>query len=199
MVQESNGVSSNMADIVLPISVVATPLTRAATPLTLSTIQPIVVQLSVQDTPSASGSSCRSLACRQLHPWHPMQCRSLVYCQRNPLLHSSLHPLLRRLRQRSSLHPLLHLSCLLCQLGLTNGLLCWCSFKFLFSEQSVSLYMSSPSWEASQREQILQNQLLQQRHQFEAWKARHAQPQVAQSQAPPPVPLEPTVIVFKSA
>ena len=35
-------------------------------------------------------------------------------------------------------------------------------------------YMANPSWEASQREQILQNQLLQERQQFEAWKARQA-------------------------
>ena len=61
VVQESNGVNSNMADNVLPITVTATLLTGAATPLTLSTIQPIVVQLSDQDTPSASGSSCMLL------------------------------------------------------------------------------------------------------------------------------------------
>ena len=61
MVQESNGVNYSMADIVLPITVAATPSTGAATPLTPSTIQPIVVQLSVQDTPSASGSSCMPL------------------------------------------------------------------------------------------------------------------------------------------
>ena len=48
--------------------------------------------------------------------------------------------------------------------------------------------MANPSWEASQREQLLQNQLLQERQQFETWK-------VAQGQAPPLVPLEPTVIV----
>ena len=58
-------------------------------------------------------------------------------------------------------------------------------------------YMANLSWEASQREQLLQNQLLQERQQSEAWKARQAQPQpqVAQGQAPPLVPLEPTVIV----
>ena len=63
-------------------------------------------------------------------------------------------------------------------------------------------YMANPSWEASQREQLLQNQLLQKQQQFEAWKAcqaqpqpQLAQPQVAQGQAPPLVPLEPTVIV----
>ena len=40
---------------------------------------------------------------------------------------------------------------------------------------------------------MLQNQLLQERQQFEAWKARHAQPQVSQMQAPPIVPLGHTV------
>ena len=54
-------------------------------------------------------------------------------------------------------------------------------------------YMSNPSWEVSQREQMLQNQLLQERQQFEAWKVRQAQPQVSQMQAPPIVPSGPTV------
>ena len=54
-------------------------------------------------------------------------------------------------------------------------------------------YMSNPSWEVSQREQMLQNQLLQERQQFEAWKARHAQPQVSQMQAHQMVPSGPTV------
>ena len=57
--------------------------------------------------------------------------------------------------------------------------------------------MANPSWEASQREQFLQNQLLQERQQFEAWKARQAQPQpqIAQGQTPPLVPLKPTIMV----
>ena len=48
-------------------------------------------------------------------------------------------------------------------------------------------------------EQLLQKQLLQEPQQFEAWKAHQAQPQPqgAQGQAPPLVPLEPTVI-FKA-
>ena len=54
-------------------------------------------------------------------------------------------------------------------------------------------YMSNPSWEFSQREQMLQNQLLQERQQFEAWKAHHAQPQVPQIQVPPVVSSGPTV------
>ena len=61
VVQETNGVSSNMADNVLPNTVAATLLSGAATQLTSSTIQPTVVQLSIQDTPSASGSSCMLL------------------------------------------------------------------------------------------------------------------------------------------
>ena len=61
VVQEPNGASSNMADNVLPNTVAAAPLSEAATPLTSSTVQPIVVQLSVQDMPSASGMSCMPL------------------------------------------------------------------------------------------------------------------------------------------
>ena len=64
-----------------------------------------------------------------------------------------------------------------------------------YSQSNQFPYMANPFWEASQREQFLQNQLLQVRQQFEAWKARHAQPQVAQRKAPPLVPWEPTVIV----
>ena len=57
VVQGNNGVSYNMADAheSLPNTVAATPLSGAATQLTKSTIQPIVVQLSIQDTPSVSG------------------------------------------------------------------------------------------------------------------------------------------------
>ena len=57
VVQGNNGISSNMADAheSLPSTVAATPLSGVATQPTPSTIQPIVVQLSVQDTPSVSG------------------------------------------------------------------------------------------------------------------------------------------------
>ena len=54
-------------------------------------------------------------------------------------------------------------------------------------------YMSNPSWEFSQWKQMLQNQLLQGRQQFQAWKARHAQPQAPQTQFPPVVSSGPTV------
>ena len=40
---------------------------------------------------------------------------------------------------------------------------------------------------------MLQDQLLQERQQFEASKARHAQPQVSQMSAPPIVPSGPTI------
>ena len=39
---------------------------------------------------------------------------------------------------------------------------------------------------------MLQNQLLQERQQFEAWKARHAQPQTPQTQVPQVVSSGPT-------
>ena len=58
-----------MADNVSPITIAATTLTGAATPLTPSTIPPLVVQLSVHDTPSASGSSCMPLISMQLEAW----------------------------------------------------------------------------------------------------------------------------------
>ena len=66
-----------------------------------------------------------------------------------------------------------------------------------FYQSNQFPYMVNPSWEASQREQFLQNQLLQECQPFDAWKARQAQPQpqIAQGKVPPPVPLEPTVIV----
>ena len=43
-----------------------------------------------------------------------------------------------------------------------------------FYQSNQFPYMANPSWEDSQSEQILQNQLLQERQQFEAWKARQA-------------------------
>ena len=66
-----------------------------------------------------------------------------------------------------------------------------------FYQSNQFPYMANPSWEDSQSEQFLQNQLLQERQQFEAWKARQAQPQpqIAQGKVPPLVPLEPTVIL----
>ena len=53
---------------------------------------------------------------------------------------------------------------------------------FTFNTQGTQLpYMSNPSWEVSQREQMLQ--LLQEWQKFETF--RHTQPQVSQMQAPP--------------
>ena len=62
MVQSSNGVNTNMAGTALPSTVAA----GAALPLTPSTIQSIVVPLSVQDYPVLLGHLvCRSFACRR--------------------------------------------------------------------------------------------------------------------------------------
>ena len=57
VVQNSIGVTTNMADTVLPSTLTALPLSGAALPLTQGTIQSIVVPLSVQDTPCVAGSS----------------------------------------------------------------------------------------------------------------------------------------------
>ena len=204
VVQESNGVNSNMADNVLPITVAPTLLTGDATPLTPSTIQPIVVQLSVQDPPSASGSSCMPLIsmpsaaptaptavplismllaapiARQLAAPTAIQPAALTATQiaATQLAASAATPLLPIMSVRPN------------QMGYFAG-----APSNFYSQSNQFPYMANPSWEVSQWEQILQNQLLQERQQFEAWKARHAQPRVAQRQAPPLVPLEPTVIV----
>ena len=52
VVQSSNGVNANMAGTALPATVTALSVSNMALPLTPSTIQSIVVPLSVQDTPS---------------------------------------------------------------------------------------------------------------------------------------------------
>ena len=91
VVQESNGVDSNMADICLAITVAATPLTGAATPLARVQYNLLLCNWVFRTHPVLLGR----LVC-------PLRCRLLAYRQWHPLLRSSLHPLLR-------------LSCLLCQ------------------------------------------------------------------------------------
>ena len=59
VVQKSNGVNTNMAGTALPSAV-------AALPLSPSTVQSIVVPLSVQDTPSVALSSCMAAHCHTL-------------------------------------------------------------------------------------------------------------------------------------
>ena len=184
----------------LPSTVAATSLSGAATPLlgaatqpTPRTIQPIVMQLSVQATPSVSGPplisipsaagllinmsmAATQLAATQLAATQPAATQ-LVATQ---LAAPTATPLLSTMSVRPG------------QMGYFTGT------PNFYSQSNQFPYMANPSWEASQREQFLQNQLLQEHRQFEAWKARQAQPQpqIAQGQAPPPlVPLEPTVMV----
>ena len=61
VVQNSNGVNTNMVGTALPSTLTALPLSGAALPLTPSTIQSIVVPFSLQDTSSVAGSSCMPL------------------------------------------------------------------------------------------------------------------------------------------
>ena len=119
VVQNSIGVTTNIADTVLPSTLTALPLSGAALPLTQGTIQSIVVPLSVQDTPCVAGSSGMPLismpqvtqvagplmpqySLPQCSPWQcspqhcsPRQC-SPRRCSPRPC-HSSLHLLLCRL------------------------------------------------------------------------------------------------------
>ena len=80
VVQNTYGVNTNMAGTALPSTVAALPLSGAALPLTKSTIQSIVVPLSVQDTPSIAGSSCMPLICmpQVTHACRMWPCRSLT-------------------------------------------------------------------------------------------------------------------------
>ena len=170
LVQGSNGVNSNMADNVLQITVAATPLTGAATPLTPSKIQPIVVQLSVQDTPSASGSSCMPLI--SMPPVHPplisMPLAAPTATQlaaptaTQPAAPSGTQLAATQLAAPTAMHLLPIMSVRPNQIGFAGA-----SSNF-YSQSNQFPYMANPSWEASQREQILQNQLLQERQQFEA-------------------------------
>ena len=83
----------------------------------------------------------------------------------------------------------LHL--LFCRLGLIKWVTWLVLLLPLIHRALISLTCPNPGWEVSQNEQMLQ--LLQERQQFEAWKARHAQPQVSQMQAAPIGSLGPTI------
>ena len=175
-----------------PLSGVATPLLGATTQPTPSTIQPIVMQLSVQDTPSVSGPPLISIpsAAPMAGPLINMSMAATQTAATQPsatqlaatqLAAPTATPLLSTMSVRPD------------QMGYFIGA------PNFYPQSNQFPYMANLSWEASQREQFLQNQLLQECQQFEAWKARQAQPQpqpqIMQGQAPPLVPLEPTVMV----
>ena len=192
-----------MADALgsLPNTVAASPLSGAVMQLTPSTIhvQPIVVQLSVQDTPSASGSSCMPLiSITSAAPTAP----TVVPLISMPLAASTARqlaaptatqpaaPTVTQLAAPTATPLLPIMSARPNQMGYFAG-----APSNFYPQSNQFPYMTNPSWEASQREQLLQNQLLLERQLFEAWRARQAQSLVAQGQAPPLVPLEPTVTV----
>ena len=192
-----------MADALgsLPNTVAASPLSGAVMQLTPSTIhvQPILVQLSVQDTPSASGSSCMPLiSITSAAPTAP----TVVPLISMPLAASTARqlaaptalqpaaPTVTQLAAPTATPLLPIMSARPNQMGYFAG-----APSNFYPQSNQFPYMTNPSWEASQREQLLQNQLLLERQLFEAWRACQAQSLVAQGQAPPLVPLEPTVTV----
>ena len=197
VVQGTNGVNSNMADALgsLPNTVASTQLWGAGTQLTPSTVQSIVVQLSVQDTPSAAGPPPISIP--SAAPMVPTAVPLISMSLAAPTATQPAAPTATQLAATQlaapTATPLLPImSVRPNQMGYFAG-----APSNFYPQGNQVPYMANPSWEASRREQLLQNQLLQERQQFEAWKARRAQPQpqAAQGQAPPLVPLEPTVIV----
>ena len=150
-------------------------LSEMALPLSPSTIQSIVVPLSVQATPSVAGSSGMPPVTQASEPLinMPHAAMQLAVMQPAAMPLSATHSIM-------SVRPN--------QMGYFTGA------PSAFNTQSTQFpNMSNPIWKVSQREQRLQNQLLQERQQFKAWKALHAQPHVSQMQAPPIVSSGPTV------
>ena len=148
------------------------------------------MQLSIQDTPSVSGPPLVSIPSAA----GPLINMSIAATQPTATRLAASQPAATQpaATQLTAMPPLSTMSVRPDQMGYFTG-----SGTHSFYQSNQFPYMANPSWEASQSEQFLQNQLLQERQQFEAWKARQAQPQlqIAQGQAPPLVPLEPTVIV----
>ena len=159
--------------------------TVTALPLTPSTIQSVVVPFSVQDMPSVVGSSCMPLTSM------PQVIQAAGQLINMP--HSAMQPVaMQPAAMQPTAMPLLGTPSIMSvrpnQMGYLTGA------SFTFNAQGTQFpYMPNPSWEFSQRLQMLQNQLLLERQQFEAWKARHAPPQVPQKQVPPVVSSGPTV------
>ena len=185
VVQNSNGVNTSMAGTALPSTITALPLSGAALPMTASTVQSIVVPLSVQDMPIVVGSS-----------YMPLISMTQITQAAGPLInmsHAAMQPAaMQPTAMQPTAMPLLGTPSIMSvrpnQIYYLTGALS------TFNAQGTQFpYMPNPSWEFSQREKILQNQLLQERQQFEAWKARHAQPQVPRIQDFPVVSSGPAV------
>ena len=193
VVQGNNGVRSKMVDAheSLANTVAATPLSRAATELTPSTIQPIVVQLSVQDTPSAAGPQLISIP-SAAPTAGPLISISLVVPTATqlgaptanqlaaPTATQLAAPTARQLAAPNATQLAAHTGnaacCTHCSAACGNAVPCTHCYASLayyvsrpnqmgyfagapsdFYPQSNQFpYMANPSWEASQREQLLQ-------------------------------------------
>ena len=169
VVHDSIGVTTNMAGTALPSTATALLLIGAALPLTPSTIQSIVVPLRVQDTPSVDGSSGTSMPLISMPPV-THAAGPLINMPQAAMQPATMQPEAMQLAAM----PLSATPSIMLvrpnQMGYLTGA------SSAFNIQSTQFpYMSNPSWEVSQREKMLQNQLLQERQQYKDWKARHAQ------------------------
>ena len=185
----------------LPCRLLATTV-GAALPLTPSTIQSIVVPLSVQDMPSVAGSSCMPLiyVCRMPQVTQAAGLLINMPHAAGPLINMPLaamqpaamqQPMAMQLTAMPLLGTLSIMSVRPNQVGYLTG--APSTFNAQGTQGTQSPLMSNPSWKFSQREQMLQNQLLQERQHFEAWKTCNAQPQVPRIHVPPVVSSGPTV------
>ena len=139
----------------LPSTVAATSLSGAATQLTPSTIEPIVVQLSVQDTPSVSGPPLISIP-SAAPAAGPLINMSTVATQPTATQLAATQLTATQLAAPTATPLLPIMSVRPNQMGYFAG-----APSNFYSQSTQFPYMANPSCEASQREPFLQSQLLQ--------------------------------------
>ena len=169
VVQAQNGVNMASGTATKAPSTATTapstaPLPLTAGPSTMDPIVPIVSQLGAQDTPSViqgarpvvsteqTMQSTQGYGTRIQHP-----CRLQHPCRTLRIWHPC------RLRQGYAAMPAMTV-----RPTLPMG---------YYGQGNQFPFVPNPNWIMSEREQMLQQQLLQERQQFKAWRASQAQPQ----------------------
>ena len=152
------------------------PLPLTAEPSTMEPIVPIVAQLGAQDTPSVI-QGARPVVSTEQTMQSTQGYGTLSYLSGPP--YTAPLPSMAPLPKLRIRHPCCMLPCLLCQQGLLYQLMGY------YGQGNQFPLMPNPSWMMSEREQMLQQQLLQERQQFEAWRASQAQPQPSISSSGP--------------
>ena len=159
VVQTQNGV--NMASGTATTAPSTAPLPLMAGPSTMEPIVPIVAQLGAQDMPSVIQGARPVVSTEQTR-------QSTQGYGTLPYLSSP--PYTAPLPYAASTAPLPYaaMNAMSARLTLPMG---------YYGQGNQFPFMPNPNWMMTEREQMLQQQLLQERQQFEAWRASQAQPQ----------------------